>query len=57
LFGELDQRRPIGPFWSLGRIGIEVDKVAEIDINPLIVCGDTPVAVDALVVLKDPKTS
>jgi len=28
------------------------DAIAEIDINPLIVCGDKPVAVDALVVLK-----
>jgi acetate---CoA ligase (ADP-forming) subunit beta len=42
---------------NLGRIGIEADKVAEIDINPLIVCGDSPVAVDALVVLRDTKTS
>lgn len=38
---------------NLGRIGIEIDEVAEIDINPLIIDGDKPVAVDALVVLRD----
>ena len=38
---------------NLGRIGLEIDEVAEIDINPLIINGDTPVAVDALVVLRD----
>jgi acetyl-CoA synthetase (ADP-forming) len=37
---------------GLGRIGIEHDAVAEIDVNPLIIGGDgEPVAVDALVVL------
>jgi acetyl-CoA synthetase (ADP-forming) len=37
---------------NLGKIGIENDDIAEIDINPLIIKGETPVAVDALVVLK-----
>lgn len=37
---------------GLGRIGLEVPEIAEIDINPLIIKGDTPVAVDALVVIK-----
>jgi acetate---CoA ligase (ADP-forming) subunit beta len=37
---------------NLGKIGLEVDEVAEIDINPLIVQEDTPVAVDALVILR-----
>ncbi len=37
---------------NLGNIGIENDDIAEIDINPLIIKGDTPIAVDALVVLK-----
>lgn len=37
---------------NLGNIGVENDDIAEIDINPLIIKGDTPVAVDALVVLK-----
>jgi len=40
---------------NLGRIGLEVDEVAEIDINPMIIHEDMPVAVDALVVLRDPK--
>lgn len=37
---------------NVGRIGLENDDIAEIDINPLIIKEDTPVAVDALVVLK-----
>jgi len=37
---------------NLGRIGLENPEIAEIDINPLIIKGATPVAVDALVVLK-----
>jgi succinyl-CoA synthetase beta subunit len=36
---------------NIGNIGLENDAVKEIDINPLIVAGDKPVAVDALVVL------
>jgi acetyl-CoA synthetase (ADP-forming) len=40
---------------NLGRIGLEVEAVAEIDINPMIIHEDTPVAVDALVVLRNPK--
>ncbi|MCD6569137.1 MAG: acetate--CoA ligase family protein [Deltaproteobacteria bacterium] len=38
---------------NIGRIGLEIDEVAEIDINPLIIKDDTPVAVDALIVLRD----
>ncbi len=38
---------------SLGRIGMDDERVQEIDINPLIVSGSTAVAVDALVVLED----
>ncbi len=36
---------------ALGRIGLDHPEISEIDINPLIVRGDRPVAVDALVVL------
>jgi len=36
---------------SLSRIALDHPGVREIDINPMIVVGDTPVAVDALVVL------
>ena len=36
---------------NVGRIGIENDKVNEIDINPVIISGNKPVAVDALIIL------
>lgn len=36
---------------ALGRIGLEHEEISEIDVNPLIVRGARPVAVDALVVL------
>ncbi len=40
---------------GLGRLGLEQEDVAEIDVNPLIIEPDgTPVAVDALVVLARP---
>jgi acyl-CoA synthetase (NDP forming) len=37
---------------NVGRIGIENDKIKEIDINPVIISGSRPIAVDALVVLQ-----
>ena len=37
---------------NVGRIGLENDAIKEIDINPLILSGSKPVAVDALVVLE-----
>ena len=37
---------------ALGRIGLENERVREIDINPVIISGGNPVAVDALVVLE-----
>ncbi len=39
---------------TVGRIGIENDAIKEIDINPVIISGGKPVAVDALVVLQEP---
>jgi len=36
---------------TLGEIGLDYDQIRAIDINPMIICGDRPVAVDALVVL------
>lgn len=40
---------------GLGRIGVEQDDIAEIDVNPLIITpGGEPIAVDALVVLTKP---
>jgi acyl-CoA synthetase (NDP forming) len=37
---------------TVGRIGIENDRIREIDINPVIISGGKPVAVDALIVLR-----
>jgi len=37
---------------TLGKIGLEQENIAAIDVNPLVVKGSQPVAVDALVVLK-----
>ena len=37
---------------AVGRIGIENDRIEEIDINPVIISGGKPVAVDALIVLQ-----
>jgi hypothetical protein len=36
---------------KVGQIGLENEKVKEIDINPVLISGSKPVAVDALVVL------
>jgi len=41
---------------GLGNLACEHDEIAEIDINPLIIAGNRPVAVDALVILKNGKT-
>ncbi len=40
---------------GIANLGLEHDEIAEIDINPLIISGDKPVAVDALVVLSNGK--
>jgi acetyl-CoA synthetase (ADP-forming) len=40
---------------ALGNLGLEQDAIQEVDVNPLIVRGSQPVAVDALVVLRDVK--
>ncbi len=37
---------------ALGKIGLENENIKEIDINPLILSGGKPIAVDALVVLE-----
>ena len=37
---------------NVGRIGVENDAIKEIDINPVIIYGSRPVAVDALIVLQ-----
>ncbi|MBI5968113.1 MAG: acetate--CoA ligase family protein [Deltaproteobacteria bacterium] len=38
---------------NAGRLGLELEAVKEVDVNPLIISGNKPVAVDALVVLED----
>ncbi len=38
---------------ALGRIGCERDDIASIDLNPVMIAGDRPVAVDALVELRE----
>jgi acetate---CoA ligase (ADP-forming) subunit beta len=48
----VDQDSLVGILVNLGRIGVDHPRVKEIDINPLIVRGALPVAVDALVVLQ-----
>lgn len=37
---------------AVGRIGLELPAVAEIDLNPVILAGEQPVAVDALMVVR-----
>lgn len=36
---------------NLGRLGLENDRIQEVDVNPLIICEGLPVAVDALIVI------
>jgi acetate---CoA ligase (ADP-forming) subunit beta len=38
---------------NAGKLGLENDSVKEIDVNPLIISGNKPIAVDALVVLEN----
>ena len=37
---------------NVGKIGVENDKIKEIDINPVIISESSPIAVDALIVLQ-----
>ena len=48
----VDRDALAGVLINLGRIGVENPRIKEIDINPLIVCGAAPIAVDALIVLE-----
>ncbi len=48
----VDKDRLAEMLMTVGRIGIENDRIKEIDINPVIISGGKPVAVDALVVLQ-----
>lgn len=48
---KVDQEALANILINIGRIGVENERVKEIDINPVIIRGKDPVAVDALVVL------
>lgn len=37
---------------NVGRIGLEIEQILEIDLNPVIISGKNPVVVDALIILK-----
>lgn len=49
----VDREALVRTIVALGRLGVECKEIKEIDINPLLIAGDKPVAVDALVVLVD----
>jgi acetate---CoA ligase (ADP-forming) subunit beta len=49
----VDRNLLAGALEALGRIGVEQGDVVSIDINPMIIQGKTPVAVDALVERSD----
>jgi len=49
-----DKQRLTGMLINIGRIGLEIPEVSEIDLNPVILSGSNPVVVDALVILKQP---
>ena len=48
---EVDKEKLADILVAVGKIGMELDQVAEIDINPLKILDGKPIAVDALVVL------
>ena len=48
----VDRKALVRALVGLGDLGWRCDDIAEIDINPVIIAGDQPVAVDALVILK-----
>jgi acetate---CoA ligase (ADP-forming) subunit beta len=47
-----DTKRLADMLINIGRIGLEIPEIAEIDLNPVILSGAKPVVVDALIVLK-----
>jgi succinyl-CoA synthetase beta subunit len=50
----VDRRLLVKALVGIGDIGYKHNEIAEIDINPLIIAGERPVVVDALVVLNNP---
>ena len=59
LLGATRGKPPVNPeelvdiLIAVGNLGLDCDQIKEIDINPLKILGDKPVAVDALVVLNE----
>ncbi len=49
----VDRKELVKALVGIGNLGMEYDEIAEIDINPLIIDGSKPVAVDALVILRN----
>lgn len=47
-----DKKRLTDMLINIGRIGLEISEISEIDLNPVILSGSKPVVVDALIVLK-----
>lgn len=48
----VDRRALVRALVAIGDIGYRCNEIAEIDINPVIISGDQPIVVDALVVLQ-----
>ena len=48
-----DEKRLTDMLINVGRIGLDIPEVSEIDLNPVIISGSKPVVVDALMILKN----
>jgi len=48
----VDRKELVKALIGIGNLGMEHEEINEIDINPLIIDGSRPVAVDALVILR-----
>lgn len=53
---EVDKKTLSESIISLGKIGLEYEAIQEIDVNPLMIKGNQPIAVDALIILKEIET-
>jgi len=47
-----NKKRLTNMLMNIGRIGVEIPEVSEIDLNPVIIAGSEPMVVDALIVLE-----